>query len=192
MAKELSRDVEGYEGLYKVSNLGNIKSADRFVKHSGKHTRIQKGRILKNLLNAHGYSEVGLYNTDGKAHRQRVHRIVATAFIPNPDNKLEVNHIDEVKTNNHVENLEWCTRLENERHGTKRERSTAGTDYKEIGRKNSKEVYQYDTNGELIKVWPSLAEINRTLGYSQGNISMCCNGKIEKVYGSIWKYKEVL
>lgn len=122
MAKEIWKDIEGYEGLYKVSNLGNVKSADRIVKHSGKHTRIQKGRILKNLLNAHGYLEVGLYSIDGKASKQRVHRLVAAAFISNINNKAEVNHIDEVKTNNHVDNLEWCTRIENERHGTKLQR----------------------------------------------------------------------
>ena len=102
MSEEIWRDIAGYEGLYQVSNCGRVKSFYR------------GGRILKQSLKR-GYMFVELYlNTNGKIHI--VHRLVAQAFIPNPLNKLEVNHINGIKTDNRVENLEWVTRSENEQH----------------------------------------------------------------------------
>ncbi|MDM5434391.1 NUMOD4 domain-containing protein [Bacillus hominis] len=189
---EVWKDIEDYEGKYQVSSLGRVKSLDRIVRHSGNHERIQHGKILKLTLNSvSGYLQVGLY-LEGKVKKYNVHRLVAETFINNPGNKPEVNHIDENKTNNTVINLEWCTRKENENHGTKKQRKTKNTDYESIRLKNSKVVIQYDSSGKLINEWNSIADINKQLGYSKGNISGCCNGKLEKAYGYVWKFKGVV
>lgn len=113
--KELWKDIKGYEGCYQVSNLGRIKSLDRMTNNQyGEY--FMKGRILKNsIIKDKGYCRVSLNNGNGKISK-RVHRLVAEAFIPNPENKLEVNHKDGNKLNNCVSNLEWCTNKENIEH----------------------------------------------------------------------------
>ena len=108
------RDVSGYEGLYQVSNLGRVRSLDRWRKNgSGEYK--QKGRILNQGDTTTGYKQIVL-NKDKKRKTLKVHRLVAIAFIPNPENKPNVNHIDGNPHNNNVENLEWCTQAENVQH----------------------------------------------------------------------------
>lgn len=115
------KDIKGYEGLYEVSNLGNVRSLDRIVKR-GQGYMIKEGRILAQFYEEKkGYYQVALAK-DGKAKKYRVHRLVALAFLDNPSNYTDVNHKDEVKTNNNVDNLEWCTRKYNNNYGTKPER----------------------------------------------------------------------
>ena len=111
---EVWKDIEGYEGLYQVSNFGNIKSLPR-IRHNGKGTYIQKEKLLKQTFTSTGYKKVELCK-DGKRKGFKVHRLVAIAFIPNPDNKPEVNHIDGNKINNNIDNLEWVTSSENTIH----------------------------------------------------------------------------
>lgn len=106
--KELWKDIKDYEGLYQVSNLGRVK-------------RVATGRILKPLKHTKGYLNIGLYKNH-TASKKLIHRLVAQAFIPNPENKAEINHIDEDKTNNISSNLEWSTRKENVNYGTHNER----------------------------------------------------------------------
>lgn len=117
--EELWRDIEGYEGLYQVSNFGRVKSFDT----KDKLDRIRKGRVLKGRKDKYGYIQVGLYK-QGVASKKKIHRLVAEAFISNPENKPEVNHIDEDKTNNIISNLEWVTAKANLNHGTRNERSS--------------------------------------------------------------------
>lgn len=108
--KEIWRPIQGYEGLYEVSPLGHVRSLDR-KQIDG---RSRKGKLLKQAYDGCGYPRVRLYNNGNKAYS--IHRLVAMAFIPNHQNKQEVNHKDGNKQNNIVENLEWCTHAENIRH----------------------------------------------------------------------------
>lgn len=116
------RPVVGYEGLYEVSNTGRVRSFDRYVKYSNGQIHLHKGKVLSPGKNTKGYLSVVL-NCSGKRKTITVHRLVTEAFIPNPDNLPEVNHKDEDKTNNRVENLEWCDRNYNLNYGTARIRS---------------------------------------------------------------------
>jgi hypothetical protein len=112
---EIWKDIEGYEGLYQVSNYGNINSLDRYVNHRGGLKR-QKGMPKKKQPHKEGYWSIFL-SKNGIAKSYLIHRLVAIAFIPNPENKLQVNHKDLNRANTHVDNLEWCTNQENAIHG---------------------------------------------------------------------------
>ena len=120
-SEEIWKPVPGYEGLYEVSNLGRVRSVNRYVKSKGESYWLRKGKMLSPAKDKNGYLKVNL-SCNGKNNIIRVHRLVAQAFLPNPDNLLEVNHKDEDKTNNRVENLEWCTAKYNNNYGTKIER----------------------------------------------------------------------
>ena len=115
------RPVVGYEGLYEVSNTGRVRSLDRYIKTCYGSYRLHKGKVLSPTKNKDGYLQVSLcYNR--KIYKKYVHRLVAEAFIPNPYNLPQVNHLDEDKTNNRVENLEMCNANYNMFYGTRAER----------------------------------------------------------------------
>lgn len=162
------RDVPGYEGTYEVSNLGRIRRNEK---------------ILRPIKNKDGYLLVNLCK-NGIMRKARIHRLVAYAFIPNPQNLPCINHKDEDKTNNAVNNLEWCTYEYNTNYGTRNER--AG---EKISEKLSKPVLQFDLNGSIIKEWPSTIKVEEELGINQGSISHCCLGHRNSAGGFIWKYK---
>ena len=121
MAEEIWRDVKGYEGLYLVSNYGKVKSVDRYVIARKGVKKPCKGQLLAVFHNKKGYPTVYL-SKEGVTKKRYIHRIVAEAFIPNEDNLPQINHKDEVKTNNNVENLEWCSARYNSLYGTRIER----------------------------------------------------------------------
>ena len=125
--KETWKDIEGYEGLYQVSNLGKVKSLN--------YNKTSESKLLKLQKNSNGYTRVVLYK-NRKPKVCLVHRLVAQAFIPNPNNLPQINHKDEDKANNSVDNLEWCTYLYNNTYGTAIERATE----KRKGYKHSKET----------------------------------------------------
>ena len=114
---EIWKDIEGFEGKYQVSNMGRVRSLDRYIKgfnHGKEHLRLIKGRILAIQTETHGYSQVQLHYGDrNKVKSVLVHKLVAIAFIPNPENKPCVDHISTVKTDNRVENLRWVSYKEN-------------------------------------------------------------------------------
>ena len=166
---EIWRDIEGYEGLYQISNKGRVKSL-----------KWGKERILRPGLNMSGYLVVTLCK-NGVTLSKRIHRLVAEAFIPNSQNKPQVNHKDENKKNNRVENLEWMTSKENNNYGTRNER---------VGDSQSKPIFQYSKSGDFIREWKSAHEVERVLGIDQGNIAHCCKGRYKFAYGFIWRYKE--
>ena len=166
------RNIKGYEGYYQVSNLGRVKSLN--------YNKTGKEGIMKSHDNGYGYLEVQL-SKDGKVKHCRVNRLVAQAFLPNPDNLPEVNHKDEDKTNNCVENLEWCSKLYNINYGTGSKRSAE---------KRSKSVFSVDKESGLIMWWQSANEAGRVLGINQGHITMCCQGKLKSAGGHIWFYAD--
>jgi len=137
-----------------------------------------KTKILKPGATGTSYLLVTLCK-DGKKKPFWIHRLVAKAFIPNPQNLPEVNHIDEDKTNNVVSNLEWCSPKYNQNYGTCQKRKAA---------KLSKQVLQYDRDGNLVKTWSSITEIKRSLGFHESCICRCCNGKLKSAYKFVWKY----
>ena len=168
---ETFKDIKGYDD-YQVSNLGRVKS----LLHG-------KERILKPCMTRKGYLLVNLYK-DGEGKSYFVHRLVAEAFIPNPDNLPQINHKDECKINNCIENLEWCSASYNMNYNDGQKRRGV----KKINGKRSKKVYQYSLDGVLVAEYPSTNEVHRQLGYSQSNIRTCCNGKLKTAYGYKWSY----
>lgn len=177
--KEVWKDIAGYEGLYQVSNFGRVRSLERVVQHmhSGKLTLPSK---LKEPSFDGRYLFVVL-SKDGKRKQFSIHRLVAETFIPNPDGLPCVNHKDENKTNNHVDNLEWCTYKYNTHYGTNIERAR---------KKKGKAVNQYDLHGNLVNSWESLAEAERAAGYDHRRTSRAALGQRKTAYGYIWRYKE--
>lgn len=181
---EIWKDITGYEGLYQVSNLGRVRSLDRYVTHSrGVVKYIRKGCVLKQNTDKGGYKYVGLYK-DGKVKYIKVHRLVAQVFLHNPDNLPEVNHIDENKSNNRVDNIEWCSHKQNCNHGTRNERMSKNKlNYQSY----SKPVLQYTKDGQFVAEYPSIAEAERNIKLT--NIQSVLNGNRKTAGGYIWKYK---
>lgn len=179
--QEIWKDVVGYEGLYKVSNFGNVMS---FQPNCRNHSQ-----YLAPFDNG-GYFRVTL-TKNRKRTNHLVHRLVADAFIPNPESKEAVNHIDGCKTNNHIDNLEWVTKGENTRHAIKiglRPSYVTPKGYKRTKRYRSKKVYQYDKNGNLLKEWDCAIEAAEALGFTKNFILRCCRGERMTYMGFIWRF----
>ena len=172
---EIFKDIKDYEGLYQVSNLGQILSLNYY--------RSGKPKLLKPSKDKKGYLLVNLYK-NRKRKSYKIHQLVAEHFIPNPDNLPEINHIDEDKTNNRVDNLEWKSHKDNCNHGTRNERIVKAN----TNGKRSKPVLQFTLDGEFVREWPSIGECGRN-GFNQRNIVSCCNGKLKQYKGYIWRYK---
>lgn len=167
MGSEIWKDVVGYEGIYQVSNLGRVKSLPR-------NGTIKQERILK-PHRVQGYLLAELFNRG--AHKgKRIHRLVAEAFIPNPDNKREVNHIDGDKHNNRVENLEWVTSSENQLHAAY-----------VIKTHKMSVVLQKDLDGKPIKKWYGVKVAADALGIQAADICHCCSGQRKTAGGFLWE-----
>lgn len=176
--KETWKDVLGYEGIYEISDLGNVKS---LVRH----------RVIFQEDTRGGYMRVFLYNK-GDKKRFWVHRLVATAFLSNPDMKKEVNHKDSNPRNNHLSNLEWCSRAENMKHCFQSGRSKVlqltryGADHK-----GAKGVRQLTKNGALVAEWGCLSDAARAVGRSTGNLGNALNGSQIHCAGYKWERIEI-
>ena len=171
--QEIWKDIPGYEN-YQISNLGNVKSLN--------YLRTGKEKLLKPGLSSSGYYFVPLCK-NGEKKYFRVHRLVALAFIPNPDNKPCVDHINGDRLDNREKNLRWCTNKENQNYPLARKNKINNP-------KLSKPILQIDINtGKIINEYPSIMEVERQLEIAGGNISNCCNGKLKTAYGYYWRYK---
>ena len=173
---EIWLPIEGYENLYEVSNLGRVRRLESVVTSKNGVTQKVSGKILKPRV-VQGYLRVNLCK-NGIRRSYYIHRLVSTAFIPNPDKKPQVNHIDEDKTNNTAENLEWCTAKENNNYGTRTKRSSE---------KRSKPVLCV----ELNQIFPSLTEAARQLSLSVGNISYVLAGRSKTAGGYHFEFAEI-
>lgn len=182
MIAEIWKDIKGYEGLYQVSNLGRVKSLNRYVKCKNNNLRLCKGKILSSENNGNGYLIINL-SKNGKIKINYIHKLVAEAFIPNPENLPQINHKDECKTNNIWANLEWCSSSYNANYGTRNQKMR-----NEKIKKYGKKINQYDLNNNLINTFDSLSLIAEKLNYCPIAISNCCKGKTRTSYGYIWRF----
>lgn len=174
------KDILGFEGIYQASNLGRIKSLERFKKGKNGCLVTVKEKILKPQINRTGYYIVALCK-NSIVKKYQVHRLVWEAFNGQIPEGYEINHLDERPVNNRLENLNLVTHKENCNWGTRNERST---------KKRSKVVLQFTLEDILIKEYPSAHQVERETGFANQYISACCNGKYKTAYGYKWRYKE--
>lgn len=186
--EEIWKDVDGFEGLYKVSNMGNVKTVEHDIVYSNGSVHRMTEHMMKPKGDSYGYHIVCLTKNNRK-HYLKVHRLVAKAFIDNPDDLPCVNHKNEIKNDNRVENLEWCTVRYNNIYGTRLQRISDATSKSKHW--NSRRVCQVDKDtDEVIKVWDCVRDVERELGYYHTNISACCLGSRnhKTAYGFKWRY----
>ena len=149
------KDIKGYENIYGITSCGKVWS-------------YKYKKFLKPLDNGHGYLRVNLCK-DGEVKKYSLHRLVAEAYIPNPDNLPQVDHIDGNKTHNYLNNLQWITSRDNNR------------------KSNNKPILQFDLDGNFIREWECASDVGKR---ERGNIKQCLRGKNKTAYGYIWKYKD--
>lgn len=208
---EYWKDIKGYEGIYQVSNMGRVRSVDRYVYNRRYNCfKLLKGSIMslhlrckKNRIDRKDYS-VGL-NKDGKKKTFSVARLTAIAFIPNPDNLPQVNHKDENPLNNFVwvnpdgsvdpdkSNLEWCTVGYNINYGTRNERVSIAMRMNKNNHGYMCTVLQYTKKGEFVSEYPTTEDASRQTGINAGNIWQAINGvgRRKSAGGFVWKYKNI-
>lgn len=173
--EEIWKDIPDYNGRYQISNYGRIKSfaQDKI-----------KGKIKNGSITQKGYLTYLLYDNNGNKKQAPVHRIVATIFLDNPDHLPQVNHKDEDKTNNHIDNLEWCTNEYNSHYGTRSERAALSN---RCCKTTSSAVYSVDDNG-YIEYYNSIGEAERKTGLNHSNIVSTLKGKRHKCGNKQWFY----
>lgn len=186
--KEIWKDIKGYENMYQISNIGQVKSLEHYVQQKNRWgqtiSRIQKSRLMKIYINKNGYFRVVLYK-NGIKKNYSVHRLVYEAFIGEIPDGMQVNHINEIKTDNRVVNLNLMTPKENSNWGTRNERVSE----KQTNGKNSKPVLKIDPiSNEIVAEFPSTKEAERQTVFN--HIYLWCRGIRKSADGFKWKYKE--
>lgn len=191
--KEIWKDIVGYEDLYQVSNLGNIKSKERIVKN-GNRVFFKKEKILTPFLQKTGYLTITLLK-DNKIKSHYIHRLVAIAFIKNDFDLEQVNHKDGNKRNNNVNNLEWCSRSENIKHAIKNglfSKDVVLNKISKMNKKKRKSILQIKNN-VIINEFESPTVAGKQFSKLAGNnISACARGILKSAYGFQWKYKDII
>ena len=179
--EEIFKPIKNYENLYSISNLGRVKSNNRQRLGVGGSIRNCKGRILKATPNQSGHLLVNLYDEEGRSKKALVHRLVAEAFLENPENLSCINHKDENKLNNCVDNLEWCTIAYNNSYSHLENNLYRKTGNYPIA------VIQYSLSGEEINRYTSYSQAEKETGIDHSGISACCRGKQKTAGGFVWK-----
>ena len=173
--------IDGIPLIYEVSNYGNVRAIEHKTAYKGTDGfAVRKERIKKQQTDKNGYKRVMLYGKQPFKKFVRVHRLVAIAFIPNPNNLPCVNHKDENKTNNELDNLEWCTTSYNNTYGTRIER---------VRERTSKKVLKYDLDGNFLERYVSVTDAGRKNNVSPGNIVSVCKGYYKQIKGYIYRYE---
>ena len=195
MENEIWKEIPGYSGKYEVSNFGRVKSLARKVLSRNGGLKPIPERILKQCV-IKGYCNVILC-ADGKTHKHGlVHRLVAIVFVPNPENKPFIDHLDGNSTNNRADNLRWCSQRENCRNPITTNRNSIakqGANNPQFGKRNeqvhnSRKIACFTKDGIFVQVFPSIAEAVRQIGVLQSGITRCAMGKIKTSGGYIWRY----
>lgn len=178
---EIWKDIKGYKGLYQISNLGNVKSLKR--------EKLKKDKIIK-PYNTKGYLRIGLLkNKVRKGHF--IHRLIAQEFIPNPENKPFINHINGITNDNNIKNLEWCTHQENVDHAWRTGLMKPPNKGKfGINSSRHTEVLQFDLSGNFVSEYGSVAEAGRKINLCPSVIFNVCSGIKKTAGGYYWKYKK--
>lgn len=187
--KEIWRDVKGYEFIYAVSNTGKVKRLPYFPFNiSGLHFR--REHICKQHIQNSGYYVVDLYKNN-KRKTKLVHRLVAEAFIPNPNNYKCVNHINSNRTDNNVTNLEWCTHSYNAKWSYATNNRKEKMHWRRGGdNANSKSVIMKTKNNQVVKVFPSIMDAERETGILNNAICQCLKCKTKTAGGYLWEYAQ--
>jgi hypothetical protein len=193
--EEVWKDIPGFEGIYQCSNIGNVKSLDRLIIYSDNRKRLHFGKTLNKHLKIQGYYDVCLIINGYKKYVD-IHKLVAICFIPNPENKPCIDHINTIRTDNRVENLRWVTHKEN----SNNELSKINYRNSKIGFKHTEEtklkmskykiktVLQYDLNNTLINKFESATLASKYYNVNKCNITSSCR-KNKKYLNYIWKYE---
>lgn len=185
---EIWKDIIGYEGIYQISNCGRVKSLDREIHKNNGVIEHRNGQIMMLSLDKDGYCYLGLRRQDKIKKFFRVHQLVAIAFLENPYNFNQINHKDENKSNNCVENLEWCDSQYNNKYGTKLER-TQITKIQNNSYNCRKPVLQFELNNVLVKRWESASQAEKVLNFSGACINRCCNHQRNKYRNYKWEFE---
>lgn len=189
--KEIWKDIQGYENLYQISSLGRVKSLGNGGSNNSKE------KIIKQYITPNGYLRVTL-SKQGELKKYLVHRLVGQAFIPNPDNKPEIDHIDTNPQNNIISNLRWVTRIENRNNlitlinysKANKGKKLSQEAKEKMSKALSKPIVQYNLDNKLIGIYESVKQASELLNIFSSNISSCCRGKCKSAGGFRWGFLE--
>lgn len=180
--EEVWKDIPNFEGIYEVSNLGNVRSRTRIIECRNGQRLTKYGCVIKGNITLNGYRMVDLQK-GGKRHMKLVHRLVAIVFIPNPYNFPQVNHKNENKLDNRMTNLEWCTGSYNSTYNNLQERR-----YSAGGGRRKRPVEQLTKEGKHIATFQSIKEASLATKCQPTSIIQVCSGKFKTSLGYKWKY----